>query len=361
MNQLEKLEAEARRLGCGWFGVAPAEALNGDLATLEEWLEAGRHGDMAWLARDPARRCDPEKVVEGCRSVVVLGLNYLREDSSTEISPPPPGMGRISKYAQTRDYHRVCEKILKRLARFIDSDLSPGATTRGYVDYGPVLERPWAARAGIGFVGKHTLLIHPTQGSYHFLAVLLTTAALHGPDEIAVDATGCGDCRRCIDACPTGAITEPWKLDARKCLSYLTIEKKGPVEEEFWSQTSGFIFGCDICQDVCPYNRKRAIVQQAPSPLGPLLVPSQVSLAELIRNSAGFLSSLGDVATPLKRAGADSLTRNALAAASTGCDGETVDAIRALITDDSRPHWLREMAGKVLNILAENSPDSGDD
>ncbi|MCC5876255.1 MAG: tRNA epoxyqueuosine(34) reductase QueG, partial [Candidatus Sumerlaeia bacterium] len=279
MELHEKLEAEARRLGCGWFGVAPAASLDKDLVALRAWLEAGQHGDMEWLARDPQRRCDPNQVVEGCRSVVVLGLNYLREALPADPAPPPPGMGRISKYARTRDYHRVLEKILKSLARYIDNELFPGATTRGYVDYGPVMERPWAARAGIGFVGKHTLLIHPAEGSFHFLAVLLTTADLQSSHPVQVDMPDCGDCRRCIDACPTGAITEPWKLDARRCLSYLTIEKEGTIDEEFWPQTAGYIFGCDICQDVCPYNRKRAVVRQEPSPLGAPLVPAAVPLA----------------------------------------------------------------------------------
>lgn len=345
----KKLEEEAHQLGCGWFGIAPAQALDKDLEHLREWLEKGSHGDMAWLARDPGRRADPSLVLDDCKSVIVLGLNYLRAPlGDDDPQPPPAGQGKVSKYARTRDYHRVFEKILKQLARLIDNELCPGSKTRGYVDYGPVMERPWAARAGLGFIGKHTLLIHPREGSFHFLAVLLTTADLAKEAPPTFPHTeGCGDCRRCIDACPTGAITEPHKLDARKCLSYLTIEKEGPIPKEYWHLTRGYIFGCDICQDVCPYNRKRAPIVGEDSPLGPSIVPETIPLTELIRGSQGVLDRLGGTASPLKRAGADSLTRNALAAATTGCDSGTLEAIHDLIGDETRPHWLREMACEV--------------
>lgn len=339
-----RLEAEARSHGFDWFGTAPAAALHEELARLRDWLAAGRHGTMEWLARHPERRSNPALVVEGCQTVIVLGMNYLREpvpDPRGAPVAPPAGMGRISRYARTRDYHRVIEKRLRKLARFIDTELAPGATTRGYVDYGPVLERPWAAAAGLGFIGKNTLLIHPRHGSFHFLAVLLSTARIDSPARAAV-TEGCGNCRRCIDACPTGAITEPWKLDARRCLSYLTIEHEGPVPEELEDRFGGWLVGCDICQDVCPYNVARA-EPAASEELGPELVPATVRLADLLRDAEGFLAAI-PAASPLGRVGASKLRRNAVLSAG---DTET-EALSAIASDETQPADLRHLAQRKL-------------
>lgn len=360
-----RLEQQAAALGFRWCGAAPAESLAQELEHLRRWIAEGRHGSMHWLARDPQRRANPLAVLDGCRTVIVLGMNYLAEQPPGEMLPHArPGMGRISKYARTRDYHRVMEKALRKLARWVDNELAPGARTRGYVDYGPVMERPWAARAGLGFAGKHTLLINPAEGSYHFLAVLLTTAHIERPGGEAPPlpgaADGCGDCRRCIDACPTGAITEPWRFDARRCISYLTIEHKGPIAGEFHGQTAGYLFGCDICQDVCPYNRKRAKAQEE-TPLGPPIVEPEIPLPRLILDSQGFLDSLGEAASPLRRAGAESLTRNAiLAVLSAGADEECVAALEAFAADRGRPSWLRELAATILERIGPegNTPQS---
>jgi epoxyqueuosine reductase len=342
----EMLAHAALSRGLAWFGVAEADALPEDEARLRAWLAEGRHGTMAWLEKEPERRSDPRRVIEGCRSVVVLGLNYLREDA-----PPPDAslsVGIISKYARTRDYHRVFERELRALCRLLD-EAAPGSQSRGLVDYGPALERAWAARAGLGFIGKNTMLIHPQQGSFHFLAVLLTTAELV-PTKPVAPMTDCGACRRCIDACPTGAITEPWKLDARRCLSYLTIEETGPIDESFWPNYQGWLFGCDICQDVCPYNRTRAPIADADSPLGPQVVPAAWSLAEMIAITDAELEAI-PVATPLRRAGRDSLARNAAIVASERGGAAEVDALRALASDESRPEWLRAMASGIADRL----------
>ncbi len=331
--------------GFDWFGAARPEPLDEERGRFAAWLAEGRHGDMAWLAEKPARRADPSAVLESCRSVIVLGMNYLREEVPRGAPPPQTaGLGRISRYARTRDYHRVIEKALRRIARAIDRDLAPGSRSLGYVDYGPVMERPWAARAGLGFIGKHTLLINPAEGSFHFLGAILTTAEFE-LSAVEPPTAGCGDCRRCLDACPTGAITEPWRLDARRCLSYLTIEKKGPIEEEFWPLTEGFVFGCDICQDVCPYNRTRA-QPTAESPLGGALVPAEVRLAELIARPAEFLARLGETSSPLKRAGAESLARNALIAATTAPTEETLAAAMELSHSKLSPDWLVQTAAQ---------------
>lgn len=346
----ELLRREAESLGFGWFGVARAEFLESEHAVFVRWLAEQRHGTMQWLEREPRRRCDPAQVLEGCRSVIVVGLNYLR--GPVEEPPPAPGHGRISKYARTRDYHRVMENLLRRLARASDA-LNPGSQSRFYVDYGPLLERPWARRAGIGFQGKHTLLINPTTGSFHFLGVVLSTADYEPtPARDGHERFDCGDCTRCIDACPTGAITEPWRLDARRCLSYLTIEHSGETDLLHHARHGGNVFGCDICQDVCPYNRRRAAPVQD-SPLGPLLVPADVPLAALLHQPGEFLQGLGETASPLRRAGEDSLRRNAAIVAVDQGNHETLAAIEAALLDADLPEWLRRLFVDCRDKLAE--------
>ncbi len=343
----QDLEAAARAEGFDWFGVAEADFLAEEHERLVRWLEEGRHGQMEWLARDPHRRATPAAVLEGCRAVVVVGMNYLRGD--VEEPPPAPGHGRISKYARTRDYHRVIEKRLRRLARAIDEQ--HGGTTRGFVDYGPVMERPWAVRAGIGFLGKHTLVIHAREGSFHFLGVLLTTTPFE-PTTAGAGSGGCGDCRRCLDACPTAAITEPWRLDARRCLSYLTIEHQGPVDREFWPQFEGAVFGCDICQDVCPYNRSRAVAAED-SPLGEEVAPGDIPLEEWLEAPEAWLGTLGGTSSPLRRPGAENLRRNAVIVAADRGDAGTLEALGRLAARRDLPDWLREDVGEAFARLRE--------
>jgi len=221
---------------------------------------------------------------------------------------------------------------------------------RMMVDTGPALERAWARRAGIGFVGKNTMLMHPREGSFHMLGVLLTTARL-APTPPALPMTDCGDCTRCIDACPTGALTEPWKLDARRCISYLTIESAEPPPEDLWPVLGQWVFGCDICQDVCPYNRTRARPRDHASPFGPPMFPGTMPLADLLGITDEFLSGL-PVATPLRRAGADGLARNA-AIVSVGHGGEAeLRELRRLSEDPGRPGWLKDLARRCASRLA---------
>lgn len=307
----------ARELGFDAAGVATATRLDEELARLREWLAQGRHGTMDWLARDPERRCEPDLVLPGCRSVLVLALNYQAPEELDARDAPPAG--KVSRYARGRDYHRVMDKPLKKLARFLNSLGGEGTHSKPYVDHGPVLEREWAVRAGLGFVGKHTLLINPSAGSYFFLGVVMTTLEME-PTAQPATAAGCGDCRRCIEACPTGAITEPWKLDARRCISYLTIEHKGAIDPELAARMDGWVFGCDACQDVCPYNQKRAR-PATEDRFAPRLVPAAWSLAEMLALTeedveARFAQS------PLRRAGAESLRRNAAIARGTQGEGE---------------------------------------
>ncbi len=214
----------------------------------KKWLAAGEHGDMAWLEKTPSRRVDPREVLPDTRSVVTVALNYYRPAPA-----PPPGMpgarGRIARYAWGDDYHAVMDSKLRDLAAALEE---MGGEQRLYVDTGPVLERDWASAAGLGWNGKSTVQIHPGLGTWTFLGEILTTLEIT-PDTSSRDR--CGSCTRCIVACPTAAITAPRHVDARRCVSYLTIEQKGPIPEEFRRAMGDRIYGCDACLDACPWNR----------------------------------------------------------------------------------------------------------
>ncbi len=231
------IKTRALELGIDVCGIAPADPAR-RAAYFRQWSEAGRAGEMAWLARDPERRSDPRLVLPGARSVIVAGINYWQ--------PQPPGRGRVARYALGDDYHSILLEKLNLLAAEL------GAETKAYVDTGPVLEKPLAERAGLGWQGKSTMLIHPRFGPWLLLGEILTSLELE-PDAPHPDR--CGTCERCLKACPTGAITGPYQLDARRCIAYLTIELKGSIPEELRPLIGDRVYGCDECLDVCPWNR----------------------------------------------------------------------------------------------------------
>jgi epoxyqueuosine reductase len=255
----EELAALATTLGFDLCRVARAQPPP-HAEAFRAWLADGRAGEMAWLERNADRRTDPEAVLPGVRSVVVLGMNYFeggsrKSEVGTSARPPtsdfrlPISTGRIARYAWGDDYHDVIEKKLRVLDAWL---AARGGRQRCYVDTGPVLERDFAALAGAGWHGKSTMLIHPQLGTWFFLAEILTTVELE-PDAPLPDR--CGRCTRCIDACPTAAITAPHQLDARRCISYLTIEHKGAIPEELRPLMGDRIYGCDDCLEACPWNR----------------------------------------------------------------------------------------------------------
>ncbi len=211
------------------------------------WLAAGHQATMSWMAKNPDRRADPRRVLSGCRSVLVVGLNY---DSGARADESP-GMGRIARYAWGRDYHLVLGERLAALASHLQT-LAPDHRHLWYVDTGPVMEKAWAQQAGLGWIGKHSNLVSHQHGSWLVLGVLLTTLELE-PDAPGTDL--CGTCSLCIQACPTQAIVEPYVVDARRCLSYLTIEHRGDdISDDLARRVGNHLFGCDDCLDVCPYN-----------------------------------------------------------------------------------------------------------
>lgn len=232
---------------------------------------------MAWMERDPERRSDPRRVLPGCRSVISVGMNYYTDSQADER----PGHGRIARYAWGRDYHDLLLDRLKRLEGFIKR-MAPEAETRRYVDTGPVMEKVWAQQAGLGWIGKHSNLVSPQFGSWLLLGEVLTTLELT-PDESGTDL--CGSCALCIRACPTGAITQPYVVDANKCISYLTIEWRGNednIPNDLDRKMGNRIFGCDDCLDACPYN------SQAHPTTEPAFQPSALTLAPKLTPLTGL-------------------------------------------------------------------------
>ncbi|MCI0681587.1 MAG: tRNA epoxyqueuosine(34) reductase QueG [Gemmataceae bacterium] len=240
-----RLKIQARSLGFELAGIAAAAQADG-FDQFQDWLARDFAGDMSYLRRlAPARR-HPAAILPDVRSVVMLGLNYYG-------AAPSAGEARIARYACGEDYHVVLRRKLNELLAWVQAEV-PGARGRGVVDTAPLLERDFARRAGLGWFGKNTMLIHKRLGSFFFLAALLLDLDLH-PDA-PFEARHCGTCTACLDACPTQAFVGPYQLDARRCISYLTIELRGPVAEELRAGVGPWLFGCDICQDVCPWNRK---------------------------------------------------------------------------------------------------------
>lgn len=243
----DAVKGRAKELGFDLVGIAPA-APSRYRHYLRRWLDEGQAGSMDYLARRFEERTDPSAYLPGADSVVCVAMNY-----HVALDPPPVEgrPGRVARYALGDDYHELIKSRLHRLADWMRETL-PDAQTRSGVDTAPVMEKELAARAGVGWVGKNTCLIHPRVGSWLLLGEVITTAQLP-PDEPETDH--CGTCTRCIDACPTQAITAPYQLDPRRCISYLTIEHRGPIADELREKIGDWLYGCDVCQDVCPHNR----------------------------------------------------------------------------------------------------------
>lgn len=242
----DSLKARARELGFDACGIASARVPIDPSSRLRAWLDKGYHADMDWIARTVGVREDVREKLPGARSVVVVARNYYSEE------PAARGLtGRVARYAWGRDYHRVLKKPLNDLARYLDS-LADDARSYASIDTGPVLERAWAQRAGVAAIGKNSLGLRRDMGSWFFLATILTTIDLT-PDPPAPDL--CGTCKLCIDACPTDAIVAPRIVDSNRCIAYHTIENRHEIPEALHAAHDDWVFGCDICQDACPWNR----------------------------------------------------------------------------------------------------------
>jgi len=317
MSLAETIKAEALALGFDAVGIsrvsdrrqpdsltpyAPTPFSHRLFNHLAEWIRRGYHGTMAWMTRDSSRRSNPQQILPGCQSMVSVGMNYYTDNRANE----QPGMGRIARYAWGKDYHAVMSQRLSQLEARIAA-LAPGVTTRAYVDTGPIMEKAWAQQAGLGWIGKHSNLVSTDCGSWLLLGEILTTLDLD-QDEPGTDL--CGSCTLCIQACPTGAIVEPYIVDARLCISYLTIELRGnreAISDELASQMGNRIFGCDDCLDVCPFNlRADATSEPAFTPTPLTIAPNLHALAQITEES--FSTSFRE--SPIKRTKRSGLLRN---------------------------------------------------
>ncbi len=338
-----RIRDKALELGFDRVGFAPAQrARRAD--AFGQWLDRGYAGDMKWLHKDPERRSDPRKVVDGARSVITVGFSYYTGDLSPEIWDDP-SRGRIARYAWGNDYHDELTPLLRQLAEFVRDEGGPDTGTRYYVDTGPVLEREIAAEAGLGFVGKNTLLIQPRGGSYLFLGEIITTLSLeHDPPS---ESGTCGSCTRCLDICPTHAFPAPYILDSRKCISYLTIELKDAIPEAMRPLLGNWIYGCDECQSVCPWVRRYAQPRELDF-LRPDPEQAAPRLLELMAlDDQGFRDRFRG--TPMRRTKRRGLLRNvAVALGNWGDPSATPVLERAL--NDSEP-LIQEHAAWALDRI----------
>lgn len=311
-----ELKAEAFRLGFTAAGVCPAVTPRG-WHRLAEWLAAGYAGEMSYLATRAAAYEHPGHVLDGARSLLVLAMNYR----TAEPTAPVPGEGRVSRYAWGSDYHDLMRERLHALADWFRARL-PASRTRGVVDTAPLLEREFAQLAGLGWIGKNTLLLNRQAGSWFFLAVLLTDAELAYDEPHAADH--CGTCRACLDACPTDAFVQPYVLDARRCLSYLTIELRNPIETSLRSELGDWLFGCDVCQEVCPWNQRAPLSQEAA--FEPRAETNPMALAGLFDlDDEAFRARFRQ--TPLWRSQRRGLLRNAALVLGNSRDAAAVGAL----------------------------------
>jgi epoxyqueuosine reductase len=322
----QALATEALALGFDCIGVTDPDAIAGVARHFREFIDQGAHGDMDWLASQPERRMNPRVLWPGVRSVIMLGVNYGPDDNPLEILEQRT-RAAISVYAQGDDYHDVIKKRLKALARWFAAQTS--AEVKVFVDTAAVMEKPLAQAAGLGWQGKHTNLVSREFGSWLFLGAIYTDADLPRDD---AEADHCGSCQACLDICPTAAFPAPYRLDARRCISYLTIESKGPIPHEFRKAIGNRIYGCDDCLAACPWNKfarqgretKLAAREQLRAP----------PLAELVRlDDAAFRALFAK--SPVKRIGRVRFIRNVLVAIGNAGDADLAIEARRLLDDES--------------------------
>jgi len=248
----EIVHHKAVSLGFNLVGFSKAELLTEEIDNLTSWLDRGFHSGMSYMERNIDKRQDVSLILEGAKSVISLGMNYYSEDEFSNS----PEFGKVSQYAWGKDYHLVMWEKLDQLITEL-KEIDPKFEAKSYVDTGPVMDKVWAKHGGLGWVGKHSNTINRQIGSWFFIATIITN---YNFDSSSIVTDHCGSCTACIDACPTDAIVEPYVVDANKCISYLTIENKSEIPSEFKNKFEGWIFGCDICQDVCPWNKKFSTV-----------------------------------------------------------------------------------------------------
>jgi epoxyqueuosine reductase len=348
----QAIKAHATQLGFSLAGVTTGAAVLHEQIFIE-WLEQGRQGEMQYLATERSKWCraHPERILPECRSVLVLGVRYPAPLPMKAGGPCRTALrGRVAAYAWGKDYHDFLPARLKRMAEFIEGEVGQPIPKRWYTDTGPILERELAQRAGLGWIGKNTCLIHPRQGSYFLLAEILLGLELEPDSPFTLDR--CGSCTRCIQACPTGCILPDRTLDARRCISYLTIELKGSLPPELRALMGNWAFGCDICQEVCPWNRF------ATSPVDPAFEPLVAQpepdlLAELNISATEFSHRYRT--SPLSRAKRRGYLRNLAVASGNLGDPAAVEPLTRLLASDPEPLVRSHAAWALGQISGEKA------
>jgi len=345
----EQVKAFARSRGFAPVGVTPAEPAEEAEERLRHWIDRGYGASMEYLARAHPRRGHPTDLLPEARSILCLAFNYY--PGTPQLRHGGPSTGRIARYAVGKDYHWVLKKKLREIERFLAQIGGPETRSRSFVDSGPVLEREFARRAGLGFIGRNTHLITPTQGSWVFLCEVLTNLPLEPDKPIGVS---CGSCTACLEACPTGALVEPFVLDSRKCISYWTIEHRGAIPETMQPQIKDWIFGCDLCQEVCPFNHKPKVTGESQFRQG-VTLETRTPLMEILElaSEESFRREFG--AYPLLRPKREGIIRNALIVAVNQNAVDTLPAIRSLAAGDSNDSIRRGAAQAARSIAGESN------
>jgi epoxyqueuosine reductase len=340
----DRIREEAARLGFAECGFTRADLPPETVVELAEWMADGRHGTMAWMEERAGHRASPTALWSEARSAIVLAMSYAPDADPLALAGDS-GAGRISVYARGADYHKTVKKALKALARWLIAEA--GGELKVFVDTAPVMEKPLAMAAGIGWQGKHTNLVSRADGSWLFLGVILTTLELE-PDPPASSGQHCGSCSRCLDSCPTGAFDGPHRIDARKCISYLTIEHRGAIPEPYREAMGNRIYGCDDCLAVCPWNRfaDSARANRAFLPRKDLEAPRLADLLAL--DDAAFRARFAG--SPIKRIGVARMIRNCLIAAGNSGDPGLLASVEPHL--HSADPVIAEAAGWAHNRLA---------
>ncbi|ASK88523.1 tRNA epoxyqueuosine(34) reductase QueG [Sphingorhabdus sp. SMR4y] len=340
------LENRATEEGFAAVGIAPARLAPKTGLRLRQWLEEGRQGDMLWMVNRADERSDPATLWPEVQTVIMLGMSYAPATDPFALEQISDH-GRISVYAQGKDYHDVVKSALKRTARWLVEQAA--CEVKVFVDTAPVMEKPLAEAAGLGWQGKHTNIVSRDHGSWLFLGAIYTTLDL-APSEPGRDR--CGSCSACQDICPTGAFPAPYQLDARACISYLTIEHKGPIPLQYRKAIGNHIYGCDDCLAVCPWNKfaKAGAANRAFLPRAELAAPALADILAL--DDADFRQVFSG--SPIKRTGRNRMVRNALIAAGNSGDANLIAPARALL--DDADEVIREAAGWALDQIASAQP-----
>ena len=346
-NLVNILEERAKSEGFVAFGIAPGHLAPRAGERLRQWLQEGRHGEMLWMESRADERANPEILWPDVKSVIMLGMSYAPPQDPMVLADQGD-RARISVYAQGRDYHDVVKGALKRLAGWLAHEADAGVKV--FVDTAPVMEKALAQTAGLGWQGKHSNVVSREHGSWLFLGAIYTTAELE-PATVAEDS--CGSCSACLDICPTNAFPAPYRLDARRCISYLTIEHKGPIDPELRPLMGNHIYGCDDCLAVCPWNKfaEAAAAHKAFLPRAELGAPHIADLLTL--DDAAFRKLFSG--SPIKRIGRDRFVRNVLIAAGNGGDAGVIAQVEALLHDPAPV-----VRGAAIWALSRLSPEKLD-